>query len=124
MLTAIVLMCRLSATECDSSDAHRIAAAIDTATEHEGLRSHLVEYSYKESHWQLHPRAESWDARAGKARGPWQLWFGGDADLTTQAVTWLRNVQQAGLASVDSSPSRAARRAQAAQRLLDEPALR
>ena len=122
MLTALILMCRLSATECGSDDARRIADAIDAATDHDGLRSHLVEYSYKESHWQLHPRAESWDARSGKARGPWQLWVGGDADLTAQAVAWLHNVQSAGLASVDSSPSRAARRAQAAQRLLTAPA--
>ena len=119
MLTALALACALSSTECRSLDAARITDAIDAVTDDDGLRAILVVYSYHESHWQTRPRAWSWDARAGKARGPWQLWTGGDEPVESQARTWLGNVQASSLASVDSSPSRAWRRAREAQALVE-----
>ena len=118
-LSALLLMCSLSAHSCKSDEARQIASAIDSATDDDRLRSVLVTYAWLESRWQLTPRPESWDAKAGIARGPWQLWHGGDADLAAQARTWLALVQRGGLAALDSSPVRASRRAAFAQRLLD-----
>lgn len=120
MIPALVLMCRLSATECHSPDAQRIATVIDATTDHDGLRAHMVLYSHAESHWTINPRPWSWDARAGIAHGPWQLWGRPELTLEEQARAWLHNVEAAGLASVDSSPRRAARRAVRAARLLTE----
>lgn len=118
MIAALTLMCALSASECASSDARQIADAIDDATQDDGLRAVLTVYSHAESHWAINPKPCSWDSLAGVARGPWQLWYGGDAPLGDQARTWLHIVQQAGLASVDSSPARARKRAARAARLL------
>lgn len=118
MIPAIVLACALSATECHSLDAQRIASAIDDATGDDRLRAVLVVYAYHESRWQVRPAPSSWDARAGVARGPWQLWTGGTLTLRDQARVWLSDVQSAGLAGVDSSPARASRRAREAQALL------
>jgi hypothetical protein len=121
MIPAAVLMCALSAAECQSDDARAISAGIDSATQDDGLRAHLVVYSHEESHWQLAPACWSWDCRKHLARGPWQLWGpAGRADLSTQARSWLHNVQASSLASVDSSPSRARRRAAMAERLVSE----
>lgn len=119
MLTALALACALSSAACQTRDAKDIAAAIDRQTQDEGLRAVLVVYAWHESHLQRHPRPESWDARAGRARGPWQLWYGGDASLDDQARIWLANVQASSLAGVDSSPSRAWRRAREAQALVE-----
>jgi hypothetical protein len=121
LLTASALMCRMSPTECRSDDARTIAHAIDATTDDPGLRAHLVVYSYHESHWRLHPEPASWDALAGVAHGFLQLW--GRAGLKTpedQCRVWLWLVQRGGLAALDSSPRRAARRAARAARLLAE----
>ena len=121
MLTALALACALAPAECHATYAAPVFAAIDAATDHEGLRAHLVEYGYRESHWMPHPRAESWDARAGVAHGFLQLWGpAGSLPLVDQCRAWLLNVQASSLASVDSSPTRAARRAAEAARLLGE----
>ena len=117
-VAALALMCALSAPECRSDDARRIATAIDAATDDDRLRAVEVVYSYDESRWSLHPACWSWDCRRGLARGPFQLWHGGDRPLEEQARGWLRLVQAAGLAGVDSSPTRATRRARRAERLL------
>lgn len=78
----------------------------------------MVVYAWHESRLQLHPRAESWDARAGRAIGPWQLWQGGTLPLEQQAVTWLQLVERQGIVGVDSSERRAFRRLRFAERLL------
>lgn len=121
MIHAAALACALLSRPgpCElPGDADVIMPAIDAATDDDRLRAVLVTYAWHESRWRVHPRAESWDAIEGRARGPWQLWSGGDAPLEAQARTWLDCVQRAGLASVDSSPRRAARRADEARRLL------
>jgi hypothetical protein len=119
MIAALALMCQLSAAECASSDARAIARAVDAATDDDRLRAVLVVYAHRESHWTVRPRPWSWDARAGVARGPWQLWGpAGSLGLTGQASAWLSSVQSAGLAGVDSSPRRAARRARIAAGLV------
>lgn len=123
MIAAFTLMCLLAPAECRSSDAAQIARAIDAATEDGGLRAHLVVYSHRESHWTISPRPWSWDARAGIARGPWQLWgSAGRLGLEDQARSWLKNVQQAGLPGVDSSRRRAWQRARIAERLVRQAA--
>lgn len=118
MIAALTLMCVLQSHACATDDARAIAAAIDVATDDDGLRAHLVTYAWHESSFQVHPRAQSWDALAGRARGPWQLWAGGDASLEAQARQWLFLAQRGGLAALDSSPRRAVRRAREAQWLL------
>jgi hypothetical protein len=121
MLTAALLMCAMHAAECRTLDAQHIASAIDDATDAPELRAVLVVYSYHESHWTVRPRAESWDARTGIARGPLQLWGeAGMLPLRDQCRAWLHNVQASSLAAVDSSPSRAYRRAAEARALLGE----
>ena len=122
MIAALALACTLSATECRSDDARAIASAIDAATDDDGLRAVLVTYAWYESRWRLEPRPESPDARAGKARGPWQEWLADGLTLDQQAARWLYCVQRAGLASVDSSPRRASHRAQVAATLLERAA--
>jgi hypothetical protein len=124
MIAAAVLMCTiqygLPLKPCLTQEGREIAIAIDAATNDDGLKAHLVVYAWHESRFQFHPRAKTWDALAGIAKGPWQLWVGGDGPAWLQARRWLWCVQRAGLPSVDSSPSRAYRRALEAQRLLDQ----
>jgi hypothetical protein len=121
MIPSLALACHLSAAECHSTDARRITDAIDAATQDDGLRAHLVVYSYHESHWRLHPEPASWDALAGVAHGFLQLWgAAGRETPEKQARSWLWLVQRGGLAALDSSPTRAARRASEAARLLTE----
>jgi hypothetical protein len=45
-------------------------------------------YAAKESGYQRHPKAVSWDARAGISRGPWQLWNCKTDDVYAQARDW------------------------------------
>ena len=118
MLPALILACALAPQECHSDDARAIAAAIDAATDDDRLRAVLVVYAVAESHLRLDPAPMSWDARAGLARGPWQMWSSHDLPLAVQARTWLRWVQAGGLAALDSSPRRAARRAARAAQLI------
>jgi hypothetical protein len=72
----------------------------------------MAVYSALESGNRMHPEAWSWDAKAGRACGPWQepcaivrQW-----SAARQARYWVRCVRSSSLASVDSSPSRARRR--------------
>lgn len=119
MIPALILACALHEPACHSDDARAIASAIDHATDDDRLRAVLVVYAWSESSWMRNPHPWSWDARAGIAHGPWQLWgASGLATLDEQARTWLRLVQRGGLAALDSSPSRATHRAQRAERLL------
>lgn len=119
MIAALTLLCAIHATACKTDDARAIATAIEQATDDDGLRAHLAIYAWHESGFQVHPRAQSWDALAGRAQGPWQLWSGGSDGLRAQAQRWLWLVQRGGLAMLDSSPRRAVHRAQEAQRLLE-----
>ena len=119
MISAITLACAISSACCHSSDAVAITNAIDQATDDDRLRAVMVVYAWAESRLQVHPRAESWDARAGRAIGPWQLWQGGTLPLNQQAVTWLQLVERGGLVGVDSSQPRALHRLRYAEDLLD-----
>jgi|SRR5208282_1228781 len=81
-----------------------------------------VVYGALESRFKDHPRAWSWDARGGVSCGYLQepCWYVKDHDDEAQARWWMGNERAAGLASVDSDPKRAARRAKIARRLLAE----
>src|SRR5262249_2096962 len=54
----------------------------------------MTTYAWLESGAQAHPRAFSWDARAGKSCGPWQepCAFVQHASLVEQARYWLREL--------------------------------
>lgn len=106
-----------------SKDAPRIADAIATAVEREKApasgESHavdaalLAEYADRESNLSEHPKAWSWDAKAGLSEGVWQLrsYLVQGRSLDGQASTWLGSLRAAGLArGIDSSASRAAHR--------------
>jgi hypothetical protein len=55
----------------------------------------LFEYARRESHFQLAPRAYSWDAKAGLAHGVWQLHGpAGLASVGGQARAWLRMLRE------------------------------
>lgn len=111
LVPAVVMMCAVHSFACRSPEAHRIAAAIDVAAPDNGLRAHLVVSAWEESGFRLHPVASSWDAHAGLAKGPWQLWKGGDQDLLSQARSWLWSAQRGGLAGMCGHGPRAARMA-------------
>lgn len=102
-------------------DAQSIADAIAIAVSEDGPRgfadleveaSAMAVYAWGESRVRAHPPGESWDARAGVSCGPWQepCSFARTATLVDQARYWLRELHAAGLASLDSSPTRARRR--------------
>ena len=79
----------------------------------------LAVYAAHESGLRMHPPAESWDARARVSCGAWQLRCSlTRGTLEEQARTWLRLARTGGLAALDSSPTRAARRTRVASRLL------
>lgn len=115
-------MCAVHGGACQTSDARAIATAVDAATDSDELRAELVVAAWEESGFRLHPRPQSWDAHAGIARGPWQLWRGGDGPLATQARAWLWLAQRGGLAGMCGYGPAAARiafaRAREAERLL------
>lgn len=111
MIPALVMMCAVQSYACRSADARAIAAAVDVATDDDGLRAHLVVSAWEESGFRLRPRPQSWDAHAGLAKGPWQLWRGGDADVLTQARSWLWMAQRGGLAGMCGNGAAAARMA-------------
>lgn len=114
-------------------DARPIARAIVSAVEARaaaGLRpvtsspaedvALLAVYARHESTGTIHPVPLSWDAKAGRSCGVWQMhcyavrgW-----SLEAQAGTWLRWVAGSSLAGVDSSPSRARDRAAEARAAL------
>ena len=112
-------------------DARAVAEAIATAVERDGANapvtgSHaedaalLAYYAALESGLHVHPRAWSWDARAGVSVGPWQLRapLATGRTLAEQAASWLALARAGGIAGVDSSPSRAERRGRRARALL------
>ena len=80
----------------------------------------LVVYAWHESGFSERPRAVSWDAKAGRSLGVWQMQRQAvlGHSLEEQAATWLRWAHEGGLAGLDSSPSRAARRELEARALL------
>lgn len=122
MIPALTLMCALHGGACLTTAAHRIAWAIDTATDSDELRAQLVVAAWHESGFREHPEPQSWDAHAGIAKGPWQLWIGGDGPLISQARGWLWMAQRGGYAGLCGHGQAAARmaysRAQQAERLL------
>lgn len=122
MISAIAMMCALAAQECHTSDASRIARAIDVAVEDDRLRALLVVYAHHESGWQLNPPAHSWDAKAGRSCGTWQQRCDRikGHGLVWRARAWLQDVQASSLGGVDSSPSRAMRRVAEAEKVLDD----
>lgn len=111
MTPALVMMCIVQGLACQSADAHRIAAAIDVATDDDRLRAQLTVAAWEESRFREHPVPDAWDSRAGIAKGPWQLWHGGEADLVTQARSWLWLAQRGGLAGMCGFGPKAARMA-------------
>lgn len=97
MISALVMMCAIQGAQCQYPDAHRIAAAIDLATDSDELRAQLVVSSWHESGWRIDPKPIAWDSRIGLAVGPWQEWQATkDTPLTIQASRWLWMVQRGG----------------------------
>ena len=125
MLTAAALACLLihRAPDCAlPGDGAEVTAAIDAELAHEGLRAVVVRYAWGESRFRLQPHPESPDALDGRSCGFLQMpcYLVRHMTPREQVRTWIGWVQSAGLASVDSSSSRATRRAQEARRLLSE----
>lgn len=81
----------------------------------------LAVYAAHESRVRVTPAPESWDARARVSCGVWQepCSYVATHTLAEQASWWLAQVRARGLASVDSSSYRAARRLAQARLLLD-----
>jgi hypothetical protein len=80
-----------------------------------------VVYGAFEGQFRDHPpHAYSWDAKSGVSCGFLQerCWYTKDHSDEEQATWWLHNERAAGLASVDSSPTRAAQRTRLAHRIL------
>jgi hypothetical protein len=98
-------------------------AAVDLSVTPDEL-STLVVYAALESGVKDHPRAWSWDARRAVSCGMLQepCSFVKEADDAAQARYWIISERQAGLASVDSDPKRAARRQKLAEKVLEEVA--
>jgi hypothetical protein len=80
----------------------------------------MVTYDELESGASEHPRSWSWDSKAGVSCSSLQLpcSFVAHATVVEQHYYWLRELRAAGLASLDSSPTRAARREAMAQMAL------
>lgn len=80
----------------------------------------LAVYAWHESRFSEHPRPRSWDATAHVSCGTWQMRcaFVEQASLATQAAEWIHEARAGGLASLDSSPRRAAVRELQARALL------
>lgn len=83
-----------------------IAAAAESPLE----ASELAVYAWLESSGKTHPRAFSWDARAGVSCGPWQLRCSLSRTPAEDAKQWIAIVRAHGLVAVDGSRSRAERR--------------
>ncbi len=80
----------------------------------------LTLYAWKESMAQANPIPWSWDAHAHVSCSVWQepCAFTATHSLADQARYWLRELRTAGLASLDSSSKRAARRQALAEKVL------
>ena len=101
-------------------EAPRVAEAIaatDATPEEAAL---LALYAVLESGVSTHPRPQSWDAKMAISCGVWQMPCDvvDRLDLPGQARWWLGAERARGLASLDSSPSRARRRTTEARALL------
>lgn len=92
-------------------------AATDATPEEAAL---LAVYVELESGVSERPRAFSWDAKAGVSCGILQepCDYVRTHTLTEQCQWWLTALRKRGLASLDSSPSRAAKRSEMARGLL------
>ena len=95
-----------------------IVNAIASASASDEDAALLVVYGVRESGLSEHPAPWSWDARTGVSCGPWQLRCSLSSTPEADARTWLRLVRASSLASVDSSPKRAAWRERLAMSLL------
>jgi len=122
MITALALMCAFHHQACKFGDATIIAKAVDNVVTDERLKSLVVTYIGKESWFQIHPKGESWDAKALVSCGILQMpcEFVRHSTLEMQVTTWLKWVAQSSLASVDSDPVRAWKRARLAERILEK----
>src|SRR5271168_1419855 len=100
-----------------------IVAVGDEATSREVAL--LTTYAWLESRARTEPVAWSWDAKANVSCGPWQepCGFVRTHSVADQARYWLRELRTAGLASLDSSPRRAARREAYALKALEDAGL-
>lgn len=80
----------------------------------------MTTYDLLESGASEHPLSWSWDSAAGVSCGSLQLpcSFVRKASVVEQHYYWLRELRTAGLASLDSSPKRAARREALAMKAL------
>jgi hypothetical protein len=100
-----------------------VADAIANAVEDDGDQAPLTGshaqdavlmaiYVWNESRVSTHPKGQSWDSLAGVSCGILQMpcHFVMHSALVDQASTWLRWAHEGGLAALDSSPSRAAKR--------------
>jgi hypothetical protein len=85
-LSALALAVALG--HAPTREVRQIASALDRAC-HGDVQCLYdgAEYAERESSWLANPRPQSWDARAGLARGPWQLW-NAPVRLEDQAVRW------------------------------------
>jgi hypothetical protein len=86
------------------------------------LLATMAYYVARESNVNEYPAAFSWDAKAGVSCGILQepCAFVKTHGLKEQALWWLKNVHDAGLASVDSDPKRAAKRLKEVKRLIEQ----
>jgi hypothetical protein len=116
----LAIFAHLGHSKARNPEAPRVAEAIAAtdATEEEGAT--LALYAVLESGVSTHPRPQSWDAKMSISCGVWQMPCDvvDRLDLVGQARWWLASVRSRGLASLDSSPKRAARRLSEARALL------
>lgn len=106
------LMLAIAPRAAHTRDARAIAAAIVNATAADCRRGYadcqleaaaLVRWAWDESRFQIHPRPVSWDSKAGRVAGPWQLsaaFVAAHPSLVDQARRWLALVHQGGLSCV------------------------
>lgn len=128
MIAALTLMCALHSGACLTTAAHRIAWAIDMATDSDALRAQLVVAAWEEGRFREHPAPDAWDSRIGLAVGPWQEWGATqDTPLVTQARRWLWMVARGGYPALCGFGQAAKRmafsRAMQAERLLQRAAI-
>ena len=78
----------------------------------------VTTYVALESGYLTRPHAWSWDAKGGVSCSVLQLPCAISRDPASDVRTWLTNLRRSSLASVDSSPRRAAHRQRLAEKLL------
>lgn len=103
-----------------SSEAREIAGAIASEAHDDYEAALCALYVALESGVHRRPNAQSWDASMGVSCGPLQMpcSFVATHSVRQQVRWWLRQVRAGGLVSLDSSPTRAARRFNKAMGLL------